>query len=190
MTLSHGPLIKIQAAAAAEVCANFELKAKDLLKDGMDPAQFVNALIENKKYIDAIDFMAHALPVREGIWWGCLCMQHAVGDKLSPEEKAAATAAVQFVMQPTEASRAAAKDPAEFAGPGSPAGALAMAASLTGGSMAPPGAPPKPPPRFAPAKSVAMAVKIASTKTDPVNIAKVQKAYLDLALEVAEGRLI
>jgi hypothetical protein len=190
MTLSHGPLIKIHAAAAAEVCANFELKAKDLLKDGMDPAQFVNSLIENKKYIDAIDFMAHALPAREGIWWGCLCMQHAIGDKLSPEEKAAATAAVQFVMQPNETNGAAARGPAEFAGAGSPAGALAMAASLTGGNMAPPGAPPKPPPPFAPAKSVAMAVKIASTKTDPVNMAKVQKAYVDLALEVAEGRLI
>src|SRR5579864_2694697 len=100
----------------------------------MDPAQFVNALIENKKYIDAIDFMAHALPVREGIWWGCLCMQHAVGDRLSPPERVAAAAVVRWVMQPTEETRTAARAPAEAADPLSPAGALAMAAYQAGGS--------------------------------------------------------
>ena len=65
-----------------------------------------------------------------------------------------------------------------------------MAAAVTGGSMAPPNMPVMPPPPFAPAKSVAMAVKLASTKAEPVLISKIQKSYLDLAAEVAEGRLI
>jgi hypothetical protein len=172
-----GPLVKIQAATAAEICASLTLKpdVKELLREGMVPQEFVAALIEKKKHIEAIDFMAHALPAREGLWWGCLCMQHACGDNLSPPERAAATAAVQWIMHPTEENRAAAKQPAETAGAASPAGALAMAASQTGAASA---------------KAVAMAVKIASTKAEPIKMAATQRSYVDLAIEVAEGRLI
>lgn len=177
--MNMGPLIKIHAQTAAEICANLTLKddVKELLQAGMNPQQFVAALLEKKKHIDAIDFMAHALPAREGIWWGCLCMQHACGENLSPSERAAATAAVQWILNPTEQNRAAAKAPAEAAGPASPAGAVAMAASQADGSIAP-------------AKAIAMAVKIASTKADPVKIAPMQRSYVELAIEVAEGRLI
>jgi hypothetical protein len=172
-----GPLVKIQAATAAEICASLTLKpdVKELLREGMPPQEFVAALIEKKKHIEAIDFMAHALPAREGIWWGCLCMQHACGDNLPPPERAAATAAVQWIMHPTEENRAAAKQPAEAAGAASPAGALAMAASQTGPASA---------------KAVAMAVKIASTKVEPIKMAATQRSYIDLAIEVAEGRFI
>lgn len=189
--MNNGPLVKIQAATAAEICANVSLKkeAKELLREEMTPGEFVSAMIENKRYLDAIDFMAHALPAREGIWWGCLCMQHACGDNLAPPEKAAAAAAVEWVMRPTEENRAAAKAPAQAAG-ASPAGTLAMAASQTGGSMAPPNAPPMPPPPFAFAKSIANAVKLASTKQPPTVMAKTQRSYVELALEVAEGRFI
>jgi hypothetical protein len=190
--VSHRPLVKLGAATAAEICAHFELKeeAKKLLRDGMDPQAFVAALIENKKYLDAMAFMAHALPVREGIWWGCLCMQHALGDDLNPADRAAATAAIQWVMQPSEENRAAAKAPAASADPMSPAGALATAASLTGGSIHPPELPFKPPPPFAPQGAVARAVKVASLKGEPAAIAKTQRSYVELAIQVAEGRLI
>jgi hypothetical protein len=190
--VSHGPLVKISAATAAEICAHFQLKdeAKKLLREGMDPQTFVAALIENKKFLDAMDFLAHALPVREGIWWGCLCMQHALGDNLSPPDRAAATAAVQWLFQPTEENRAAAKAPAAAAGPMSPAGALAMAASLTGGSMHPPEFPFKPPPPFAPQGAVAQAVKVASLKGEPAAIAKTQRSYVELGIQVAEGRFV
>jgi hypothetical protein len=190
--VSHGPFVKIGAATAAEICANFDLKdeAKKLLRDGMNPREFVAALIENKKYIDAIHFMAHALPVRDGIWWGCLCMQHAFGNDLTPPDRAAATAAVQWVMQPAEENRVASKAPADAAPPPSVAGALAMAAFQSGGNVAPPNLPPKAPAPFAAAKSIALAVTLASIKSEPVKIAQMQRSYVELAIEVAEGRLI
>jgi hypothetical protein len=190
--VNSAALVKIQAATAAEVCANFDLKkeAKELLLEGIAPREFVAALIEKKKYIDAIDFLAHALPAREGIWWGCLCMQHACGSELSPPDRAAATAAVQWVMHPGEENRAAAKTPAEAAGPSSPAGALAMAANQTGGSIAPPNAPVLPPSPFAPAKAVSTAVKLASIKSDPIKIAATQRSFVELGIGVAEGRFL
>ncbi len=189
--MNQAPLTKIRAATAAEVCANFDLdgEGRKLLRNGMTPQEFVTALIEKKRNVTAIDFMAHALPVREGIWWGCLCMQHALGDGLSPLDRAAATAAVQWVMRPTEENRTAAKAPAEAADPMSPAGPLAMAANQTGGSIFPPNLPFKPHPPFAPAKAVARAVKLASLKTEPASLAKTQRRYVELAMQIAEGRL-
>jgi hypothetical protein len=173
--LNQTPLVKIRAATAMEICALFNLPsdAKKLLQDGMEPGAFVDALLAKKQNVAAIDFMAHALPPREGIWWGCLCMQHACGENLTPVERAAATAAVQWVFQPGDETRAAAKSPAEAAGPSTPAGALAMAANLTG------------PPAL---KVIANAVKLASLKTEPVQIANLQKAFVELGLEIAAGQ--
>ncbi len=91
-------------------------------------------------------------------------------------------------MQPTEKNRAAAKDPAQAAGPASPAGALAAAANQTGGNVAPPKAPPMPPGPFAPAKAVAMAVKLATLKADPAAIVETQRLFLELGIGVAQGR--
>lgn len=188
--MPNSPLIKIKAATAAEVCANFDLKkeAKPLLTNGMPPRAFLDALLANKQYLAGIDFLCHALAPRDAIWWGCLTLQHACGNDLSEPEKAACKAAVRWIFAPTEENRAAAKPPADAAGPASPAGGLASAASFTGGSIAPPKAPPMPPPPFAPAKAVAGAIKLATTKADPVRIAETQKLYLELGIAIAEGR--
>ena len=190
--MSTVPLVKIQAATASEICARFDLKpeARRLLREEMAPGEFVTALLENKQYVTGIDFLAHALPAREGVWWGCLCMQHACGDHLSAPERAAGIAAVRWVLQPTEENGEAAKVPAETAGATSPAGSLAMAANQTGGSLAPTGAPAVPAAPSAPAKGIATAIKVACTKGDPAKILDTQRLYVNLGLEVAEGRII
>jgi hypothetical protein len=176
-------LPKITAATAAEVCARFQppREAAELLKEGMTPREFVDALLERKLYVAGIEFMAHALPPREGIWWGCLCMQHAYGESLTPADRAAAIAAVQWVVRPGEDTRTTARTPAEGAGPMSAAGALAAAAFQTAATPADP---------FASAKSVAKAVKLSSIKCPPVQIPDTQRALLELGLGVAEGRFI
>ena len=188
--MSNIPLVKIRAATAAEVCANFDLKkeARPFLRDGMTPRAFLEALLANKQYLAGIDFLSHALPPREAIWWGCLCFQHACGNELSVPDKAACRAAVRWVLAPSEEYRAAARQPAEAAGPASPAGGLATAAHLTGGNIAPPKAPPMSPAPFAHAKAVSGAAKLASTKSDPVRIAETQKIYVELGIAIAEGR--
>ncbi len=178
--MSNDPLIKVTAATADEVCVRFDMPrgAKVLLRSGMRPFEFLEALAAKKMYVDAIDFLAYALPAREGIWWGCLCLQHASGDALAPAEKVACAAAVRWVIQPTEENRAAAKAPAEAAGMSTAAGVLALAAH---GGMPPPGP-------FAPAKAVAMAVKLSVLKSPPTVTLKTQRSYLELGVGVAAGR--
>lgn len=190
--MSNNPLVKIKSGLAAEVCANFDLtkESQVLLCDGMRPRDFVEALIKNKQYMAGIDFMAHALSPREAIWWGCLCMQQACGNNLSAPERAASMAAVQWVLRPTEESRVGARCSAQATRAGSPAGALAMAANQTGGSLISPDIPPMAPEPFAPAKAVAMAVKWASVKGDPVKIADTQRLFVELGIGVAQGHFV
>lgn len=186
------PLVKVSARTAAEVCAHVYLQkqALKLLRPEMGPREFIEALLNSRQYAAAIDFVAHALPAREAIWWGCLCMQHVYGGRLSLSERAAGIAAVRWVLEPSEENRVAAKPPAEAAGAGSPAGSLAMAVNMTGGSLGPPDAPPVPPGPHDPANRVATAIKLTSTKAKPDRIPDTQRSFVALGVEVAEGKIL
>jgi hypothetical protein len=193
MAVSNAPLVKIQAMSAADICARFLLnrEARALLGNGMAPGPFIEALTGHKQYIAGIEFLAHALPAREAIWWGCLCLQHACGNELSaPPDRAAATAAVQWVLRPGDSTRGAAKVQAEAAGLASVAGTLAMGAYQTGPGYASPGGPPIAAPPFGTAQAVANAVKLACTKSDPARIVETQRGFLGLGVGVAEGRFM
>lgn len=178
--MSAAPMVKIQAPTADEVCSLFNLPpaARALVREGMEPSEFVAALVTNKQYAAGIDFLAHALPAREGIWWAYLCMQHACGGNFSESERAAVVAGVRWVMQPGEENRMAAKASAEVAGLASLPGLLAMTVYQTGAGTGPP------------SKSVAIAVKVAATKGDPAKLLDTQRLFVNLGIDVAEGRII
>lgn len=191
-TTAAQPLLKIQAALAAEVCAHFymEKEAHEHLKRESSPREFLEVLLQHHEYIAAIDFLAHALSPRDAIWWGCLCWQHACGKTESQTEKAACASAMQWVLWPSDEHRESAKASALAAGMASSGGNLAAAASKTGGNANPHGLAPAPPSPYAPAKAVAMAVKFASNKAEPANRAKCQRSYVELGIGVAEGRFV
>jgi hypothetical protein len=190
--MNNGAFVNLNGATAAEICARFDInqEARALLGDGLGPRALVEALLANKLYIAGIDFIAHALRPREAIWWGCLCLQQACGSDLSSLDKAACKAAVQWVLEPTEENRAAARAPAEAAGYTSLAGALAWAVNQTGGNLVPPKASQTSPRPFASAKTVANTIKLASVKSDPAKIADTQRLFGELGIGVAEGRFL
>jgi hypothetical protein len=190
--MTDGPLTKVQATKAAEVCQHLDLKeeARPLLQPNLTPRDFLDALLAKRQYQAAIPFVAHALPQREAVWWGCLCLRHVSKAALPPAEDAAFKAAVQWVLQPTEENRGGAKGAGEVAGVGVPAGALALAASWTGGSLAPANLPAVPPSPFMTAKGVAGAVLLAATKADPTKIADTQRLFVELGIDVAQGHVL
>jgi hypothetical protein len=189
--MSQRILTKLKAAKASEVCQHFDIKeeVRKYLENGPSPGEFIDLLLADKHYAAAIGFMAHALAARDAVWWGCLCLRHACGSELAPAEEAACKAAVQWVLDPTEDNRAAAQAPGEKAGLGTPAGGLAMAATWTGGSLAPPSAPKVPPGPFVPAKAIAGAVVLTAVKGDPIRIGDTQRLFVELAVGIAEGRV-
>jgi len=174
-------MIAIEPLTAADFCARYNAnkEARALLREGMTPADFVTTLMAHRQYVNAIEFIAHALSMRAAVWWGCLCLQHACGRNLTPPDRAALQAATVWVVWPTEAYQAAAQAPAQAAGAASAAGCLAMAASVAGVSGPVP---------MTPAKAVANAVKLATLKGDPARIADTQRLYAELGIGVAEGR--
>ena len=135
------PLRKVRATTAAQVCEHFDLdpEAKPLLSPKTSPRELLDALVEQKQFRTAIRFLAHALPHREAVWWGSLCVKHASGDAALPAAEASALkAAVSWVLDPSDANRNAARAPAEAAGIETPAGGLATAVTFTGGTLARP----------------------------------------------------
>ena len=184
--------INATVASAAEICSRFLLKneVRPLLCDHMGTTEFVGVLLANKQYVTGIDFLAHALQVREAVWWGCLCVHHACGDSLSPLERKACIATVQWVLEPTEKNRAATRAPAEAAAPASPTAQLAMAVIQAGENLVPSNPPPVAPAPFAPAKAVAKAVKLVSTRADPVRTVDTYRLFLELGIGVAEDRFV
>ena len=193
MATKH-PLKKVKAPRAAEVCEHFELReeARPLLGERTTPREFLDALIAAGQCQSAIAFLAHALPHREAVWWGCLCLKQVSGSGLPEPQTAALKAAAEWVLDPTEERRNSAKRPAEAAGTGTPAGLLATAVTWTGGSLSPPfpKVPPVPPGPYMPAKGVSGAVLLASVKVEPPRIAETQRLFVDLGISVAEGRSV
>jgi hypothetical protein len=178
----------VKAESAVELCGWLQLgnEAHQLLRDGMAPKDFAEALMTNKQYLTGLDFMAHALPVRDSIWWGCLCLQHALGEKLSPLDRAAATVTVRWVLRPCEENRLGTRVLAEAAGTATAAGALAAAVFHSGGNIAPKGYPFMSPDPYAHARAVAFAVRTILSRCKPEKMQETQRQYIELAMSLAE----
>ncbi len=158
MPLASG-LVKITEATAAAVCRHMRLadEVRPLLHAKQTPLEFLDVLVaEDGRLPSAVDFLGHALPRREAVWWGCLCVWREWGPQLSVPEQQALFAAVGWVLEPTEDHRqgagAAAKavhpllgpvnmsaDPTDLPTdlPDSAAGHIAQAVFESGGSLLP-----------------------------------------------------
>jgi hypothetical protein len=179
----------VSCRTAAEICRDLDLQdpARRLLSPDLTPRQFFERLVEQQEYADAVRFLAHALPKRLAVWWGCLCVWHVY--RLEPPESVAAAldAALAWVLDPSEEHRRAAEAPAMVAELKSPAGCLAMAACWSGGSMAPPDLPVVPTPPDLTARLVGGAVLLAAAQRAPRLDAFYQQ-FLALGRDVARGK--
>lgn len=170
MSVAAMPLVK--APRAADVCKNFELicGAEDLLSDAQTPAEFLDLLIENDKPSNAVRFLAHALPPREGVWWACICLRLAAPRYLPPEEDAL-RALTRWVLDPGEPTRQAVQKAGDGADLATPAGLLAVGLARELAGVASGGVP----------SFVATAILMARTST-----AQTLK-YLAVGMEIARG---
>ncbi len=187
--MSNGGLTKATAKTAADAAKLFPLgdEAKKLLRDGMAPRPFLDALIEKQHFPDAARLLAHVLPKREAVWWACLCARQAHGASPPAPLGPAVTAAEKWVSDPSEANRRAAQAAAEAAQVGTPAGCAAIAAFFSGGSLAPPTAPAVPPGEQLTAHAVAGAVMLAAVLTEPQKAPEKYRKFFALGIDVGNG---
>jgi hypothetical protein len=152
--------------------------AKALLKDEHTPRQFLELLIGKELFLDAIRFLAYALPKREAVGWGCLCIRHSLGTQDASKISETQVAAERWVSDPDEGNRRAAKVAADKEGLESPSAFLALAAFFSGGSIAPANLAPVPPPDHVTPQFVAGAVMVSAVKSQPEKAAEKYRVFL------------
>jgi len=176
----------LSSGTAAEMCERFPIgvEARALLRAGMSPHEFLDALIDNGELVDAVQFLAHAMPRREAVWWAC---RAAFATAPAGAAEAACGAAEAWVVEPVEDRRVAAQRVAEAAGFDTPAGCAAAAAAWSGGSLAPPGAPVVPPGEYLTAHGAAAAVMLAAVSGPAEAIPEAYRALLVHGQAIARG---
>jgi hypothetical protein len=174
------------ARTQAEFCALAELgdEARALLTPAHRPREFVELLAARGLFPDAVRFLAHALPKREGIWWAWVCAKRADGDTPPPVRKAALDATERWITQPTDENRRAAMRAAEAATFGTAAGCTALAVFFSGGSLGPPDQAVVPPGEFLSAKALTGAVKLAAVSTEPEKAPEKFRGFIAQGLDV------
>ena len=187
MTAIEFPAANPRLAAAIVDTIEVSDAARACLAPEMSAAAFFNALVRNSLFKDAVSFLAHWLPPREAIWWGCECVWNACRPEPSSLVDAALGAAVAWVLEPTEEHRRAAEIAGRAASLRTPAGAVALAAAWTGGNFSSyDKAPLKPPPGIS-ARTVATAVGFIALDGPANKMPQRDLQLLRIGTEVAQG---
>jgi hypothetical protein len=175
--------------APAEICALFPLSAEGraLLEPDVSAGAFIDRLSAEGLWIDAVRFLAHALPKREAVWWACLAARAALGDAPPETLRQAVETAEAWVYRPNEDNRRAAMGAATAAGSDNPASWAAHGAFWSGGSLTAPDAPVVPPGETLTAQAVAGAVCLAVVQREPARAAEKYRGFITQGLDIAAG---
>jgi hypothetical protein len=176
------------ARTAMEISREFKLGAEAgaLLVEGMQPEPFLDALQAGNHFVDACRFLAHALPKRKAVMWACACLRQV----LEPEAVEGDTAlhfAERWTADPSEENRYAALAASETAEVGAPGGLAALAAGVSGGSLAPPGLPRVPPGDCETARTVSGVVLLAAVRSQPEKASEKFARFLEVGREISLG---
>jgi hypothetical protein len=165
--------------------AGLEAPALELLDPARGPREFLAALDGAEHHVDALKFLAYLLPPREAVWWAWMCARRQAGEDASPEVLQALRATEQWVSQPTDEHRRAAMAAGEAAGFDTPAGCAALAAFLSGGSLAPPELAEVPPPLFGTARAVFGSLVLSAVSEEPEKAPERYRAFYAHGTELA-----
>jgi len=183
-------LAKATADDAGTVAGRCELSgtAIGLLGDGtMPPGPFLDTLIRHDCPGDALTFLAHALPSREGTWWACQAARtRPLGDDGALPRRIV-RAAEAWVFQPDDDRRRDVMALAEDLGFDSSASWAGVAAFWSGDSLAPPDQPKVPPKAYLWCHAVNGAVQLAAADGPAEAITARRHTILRLGVDIANG---
>jgi hypothetical protein len=181
------PLWLSLPASADEVCRRFARDAEAPPPGGSPPREYFERLCGEEQYRTAIGFLAHALPVRAAVWWGCLCVWDAARPSLPQPVDAALGAALRWVLNPIDELRRAAENAAAGADD-TPAGYLAQAVFFSGGSLLASNLPVLEPPPFLANRVLAGTILMAAAQA-PAADDEHLRLFLHWGSEIADGKL-
>jgi hypothetical protein len=188
MTVAIEPAKPVRRACAICRAERLSREAADRLTREIAPLEFLDRLIRDRLYDDAAVFLAHWLAAREAVWWGCLCAWWDCRPSPSPAASQAIEAALRWVQEPNEETRRKAEAAGMALGAGDPAGAIALAAFWSGGSMSAPELPDAPAPPGLTAQMVVSALRqiVALGPLDQHDFR--WRQLLRIGMEIRQGR--
>jgi len=154
---------------AEELCQSLALEeaSKRLLRPNLLPEPFIDALVEQQQYADAIRVLAIYLPKPTAIRWALECFTTAGHGTLSPTDQNCVHTVHAWLDEPGDSQRRAAKDAAEASEYSGPVSWIAMAVFWSGGSIAPPDLPEVTPDPELCGQGVNAALLMLATQGDP-----------------------
>ena len=186
-------LKKIPNTTIAPIIERYEPteEAQALLAPALAPQQTVELLMEAKLYFDTVQFLAHALPMIDGIYWASEAVALRANE-WNDTELHAINSAKQWLQQPNETNRIRADQLAERVGLEVAPAWVAKAVYWSGtGSIVAPELPAVMPPAFLYGHAVAAAISIAAAVPAWQEQDMGAEAYylkvIELGLNIARG---
>ncbi|HEY5603542.1 MAG TPA: Twin-arginine translocation pathway signal [Gammaproteobacteria bacterium] len=181
---------KVGADKAIDIVRHYELEkeSRALLTEDQRPSEFLDTLIKNELYYDAVTFLAHSLPAREAVWWACVCCRYFL-EGSDVKYQLALNAAEAWVYDPSEQNRRIAEKFAEEGDYATSASWAAAAAFWSGGSITKENDPAMEPPAFLYAHAVAGSVVMAAGWKQPEadEVKQRFETYLKHGISIANG---
>jgi hypothetical protein len=184
---THLPAFTTQRAADVVGAADLTPEAKALLRPEMPPGAYLDAVVAAGLHADAVKFLAHGLGRREAVWWACVCCRQAMEPAPPPEAVRALLSAETWCRAPTEENRRAAQAAAEAGSLEHPAALAALAAFLSGGTLAPAHVKePVPPGPFLTARAVSGSVTLAAVRSQPEKAREKFAKFIEIGVAIAQ----
>lgn len=182
-------LIKIKQLSALAICHGLEFgeQATALLQGSPATVDYLQQLLADKLYPDAVRFLAHALPKREATWWACLCARNGLNDKTPAPEIKAIELAEAWVYKPTQDNRKLTLPAAEATAYKTAASWAALSAFWSGDDISPVSQAVIPPDEKLYAKAVVGAVLLAATQGEASKINDNYRLFLQQGINIASG---
>ncbi|MDE3175761.1 MAG: hypothetical protein KGM15_06580 [Pseudomonadota bacterium] len=146
------------------------------------PLDYVRDLMAAPPPSAALAFLAHLLPRREAIWWGCQCVSAA-----SPARAPGLQLAQRWVRGPDEALRREALAYSQASDLKAPDAWLARAVGYSGGSLLAPDQPATPPAPDACAQAVNAAAVLAAAAQPAPAVLPWIRAFAEAGIRFAQG---
>lgn len=99
-----------------------------LYQPGQSPGEFLQVLEQNQKPMESVNLLAHGMPEKDAVRWASESSK-MVGDKLTPADQKAVTAADNWIANPSPENQAAAAQAAAATNGQGPGGWTAQAAA-------------------------------------------------------------
>jgi hypothetical protein len=174
----------IQAASIAPI----EPDNAQLASPDMSTVQFVELLLGQEKFIDAVRVLAFSMGKLTAIEWALQCVQIAGADGMSQLDEKILSIVQNWLGNRTEDLRRAAYAAAQEAEHSTPASWVAMAAFWSEGSMGPP--PPAPPLAPGPtqcAHAATGAILLAAVARQPEKAPDRYREFIQIGLQLANS---